>query len=41
MSVLEVISGNLEFVDSTGATRVGRETLVPVATVKFGDVLRL
>ena len=41
MSVLEVVSGNLELVDSTGATRVGRETLVPVATVKSRDVLRL
>ena len=41
VSVLEVVSGNLELVDSTGATRVGRETLVPVATVKSRDVLRL
>jgi predicted amidohydrolase len=41
VSVLEVVSGNLELVDSTGATRVWRETLVPVATVKSGDVLRL
>jgi len=40
VSVLEVVSGNLELVDSTGA-RVWRETLVPVATVKSGDVLRL
>ena len=41
VSVLEVVSGNLELVDSTGATRVWGETLVPVATVKSGDVLRL
>jgi len=41
ISVLEVVSGNVNLVDSLGATRVGRETLVPVATVKSGDMVRL
>ena len=41
VSVLEVVSGNVNLVDSLGATRVGRETLVPVATVKSGNLVRL
>ena len=41
VTVLEVVNGGVELVDSTGAARVGRQTLVPVATVKSGEFVHL
>lgn len=40
VSVFEVVRGKVELRDTTGATRVGSQRLVPVATVKSGHLVR-
>ena len=40
VSVFEVVKEQVELRDTTGATRVGSQRLVPVATVKSGHLVR-
>ena len=39
ISVLEVVEGRWQLADATGKTRVGREALAPVVTIKGGRVV--
>jgi dihydroorotase len=41
VSVFEVVRENVELRDTTGATRVGSQKIVPVTTVKSGHLVRI
>ena len=41
ISVLNLIDGNWEMIDAQGHSRIGKQALVPVMTIKSGQLLDL